>query len=152
MKKIIPLLLSGLSFTIFAMGQLETDTLFYDKEWKGVENKAFATYFRVIPRSIDSNFRKQFRDYYITGELQSEDGYISIDKYDDSKSIFDGEWMNYYKSGKIEQKGKYIKGKQEGEYTNIREMVFYSFTQILEMISCMASTQNFLKMENYVNK
>ena len=61
--------------------------------------------------------KKHFRDYYITGELQSEGGYISIDKYDDSKSVFDGEWINYYKSGKIEQKGYRVKGIAEGEYT-----------------------------------
>lgn len=28
----------------------------------------------------------------------------------------DGEWTNYFKSGKIEQKGKRVNGKQEGEY------------------------------------
>ncbi len=104
-----------------AIGQSEIDTLYYDKDWKGVENKAFATYFRIIPTSTDSNFRKQFRDYYITGELQSEGGFITIDRYDDSKSIFDGQWTNYYKSGKVEQKGNRINGKQEGEYTKYKE-------------------------------
>jgi len=104
-----------------AIGQSEIDTLYYDKDWKGVENKAFATYFRIIPTSTDSNFRKQFRDYYITGELQSEGGFITIDRYDDSKSIFDGQWTHYYKSGKVEQKGNRINGKQEGEYTKYKE-------------------------------
>lgn len=121
MKKILTLLVVGLSATMPVMGQAEMDTLFYDKEWKGVENKAFATYYRVLSHSNDTNFRKQFRDYYITGELQSEGGYIIIDKYDDSKSVFDGEWVNYYKSGKIEQKGNRIRGKQEGEHTIYKE-------------------------------
>lgn len=107
--------------TIPTVAQNQIDTLYYDKDWKGVENKAFATYFRIIPTSADNNFRKQFRDYYITGELQSEGGFITIDKYDDSKSVFDGEWVNYYKSGKVEQKGNHIRGKQEGEYTKYKE-------------------------------
>ena len=121
MKKALTLLFIGVSMAIPAIGQSEIDTLYYDKDWKGVENKAFATYFRIIPTSTDSNFRKQFRDYYITGELQSEGGFITIDRYDDSKSIFDGQWTNYYKSGKVEQKGNRINGKQEGEYTKYKE-------------------------------
>ena len=89
MKKALTLLFIGVSMAIPAIGQSEIDTLYYDKDWKGVENKAFATYFRIIPTSTDSNFRKQFRDYYITGELQSEGGFITIDRYDDSKSFMD---------------------------------------------------------------
>lgn len=119
-KKLIALTL-GLSVAIPSIGQIKTDTLYYDKDWKGVESKIFATYFRVMAISDDNKFRKQFRDYYITGELQSEGRYVTIDKYDDSKSIFDGEWINYYKSGKIEQKGFRTRGKQEGEYIRYKE-------------------------------
>lgn len=93
------------------------DTLYYDKEWKVVSNKAFASFYRVLDLSDKSTSKKHYRDYYITGELQSEGGYISIDKADDNKSIFDGEWINYYKSGKIEQKGFRVKGIEQGEYT-----------------------------------
>lgn len=103
----------------FAVAQV--DTLYYDKDWKGVENKSFATYYRVIPTSKDTNYRKPLRDYYISGELQSEGYFISIDKYDDSKSVFDGEFINYYKNGKIEQKGLRDKGMQQGEYVRYRE-------------------------------
>lgn len=84
------------------IGQTEVDTLYYDKEWKVVGNKVFAEYYRVYPVIDDSVSRKPFRDYYITGELQSEGGFITIDRYDDSKSVFDGDWTSYYKSGKIE--------------------------------------------------
>ncbi|MCS2422553.1 hypothetical protein NXW31_15075 [Bacteroides fragilis] len=121
MRKILTALTLGLSVALPSMGQVKTDTLYYDKNWKGVESKHFATYFRVIANSENSSFQKRFRDFYITGELQSEGGYISIDKYDDSQSIFDGEWINYYKSGKVEQKGYRIKGKQEGEYIRYKE-------------------------------
>ena len=101
--------------------QTKTDTLYYDKNWKGVDSKTFASYYRVISVNSDSNFGKRFRDYYITGELQSEGGYKSIDKYDDSKSIFDGEWANYFKSGKIEQKGYRTNGVEVGDYTRYYE-------------------------------
>ena len=103
------------------IGQVKLDTLYYDKDWKGVENKVFASYFRVLSSSEDSSYRKPLRDYYITGELQSESGYITIDKYDDSNSVFDGEWISYYKSGQIEEKGTRIRGKQEGEYVRYNE-------------------------------
>lgn len=103
-----------------AIGQTTLDTLYYDINWKGCE-KIFATYYRIYTFSTDNNLKKKFRDYYITGELQSEGEYVSIDKYDDSKSVFDGEYINYYKSGKIEQKGNLINGKQEREYIKYKE-------------------------------
>jgi len=113
--------LFGLFVAIPVVGQIKTDTLYYDKDWKGVESKAFASFYRVVPKSADDGFRKQFRDYYITGELQSEGGYVSIDKYDDSKSVFDGEYVTYFKSGKIEQKGTRVNGVEEGEYVKYDE-------------------------------
>lgn len=93
------------------------DTLYYDKEWKGVSNKAFASFYRVLDLSDKSTVKKHFRDYYITGELQSEGGYISIDPADDKNSFFDGEWIKYYKSGNVEQKGFRVNGIEQGEYT-----------------------------------
>lgn len=104
-----------------AIGQTEVDTLYYDKEWKVVGNKVFAEYYRIFPETNDSVSRKPYRDYYITGELQSEGGFITIDRYDDSKSVFDGESTLYYKSGKIEQKLYWNRGKQEGEYIRYAE-------------------------------
>lgn len=120
MKKFFIAILSCFYTANVVIGQTTLDTLYYDKDWKGCE-KTFATYYRVYALSADNNLKKKFRDYYITGELQSEGEYISIDKYDDSKSVFDGEFINYYKSGKIEQKGNLINGKQEGEYIKYKE-------------------------------
>ena len=96
---------------------VKLDTIYYDKDWKGVSSAAFASFYRIYDANDKSELKKHFRDYYITGELQSEGGYISIDKYDDSKSVFDGEWTNYFKSGKVEQKGYRNRGIEEGEYT-----------------------------------
>lgn len=120
MKKFLWIILSCFCTINTVMGQTKVDTLYYDKNWKGCE-KTFATYYRIYSQPNDNNLKKRFRDYYITGELQSEGEYISIDKYDDSKSVFDGELTSYYKSGKTEQKGTRINGKQEGEYIKYKE-------------------------------
>ncbi len=117
MKRIFVLLTLCLSIAFPSVAQMKIDTLYYDKDWKGVESKAFATYYRIIATSGDSNFGKKFRDYYITGELQAEGSYVTIDRYDDSKSVFDGECVNYSKDGKITEKRTLVDGMLSGEYT-----------------------------------
>ena len=121
MRKFFCVLFLGLSAVSLSPAQVKTDTLYYDKNWKGVESGVFATYYRVIACPDSTQTRRQFRDYYMTGELQAEGGYIRIDRDDDSRSVFDGEWTKYYKSGKVEQKGTRVNGKQEGEYVQYDE-------------------------------
>ena len=77
------------------------DTLYYDNNWKGVESKQFASFVRYASYAEDSNYKNRFRDYYITGELQAEGEFISIDKYDDKNSVF-GFQKSYYKNGNVE--------------------------------------------------
>lgn len=108
-------------FLVNLYAQDATDTLFYDQDWKGVNSKAFASFYRVIPKTSDTNYRKPMRDYYITGELQAEGYYLSIDKYDDRKSIFDGAFTNYFKNGNVEIKGTRSNGKLQGEWIKYRE-------------------------------
>lgn len=120
MRRLISLIW-GLLITLSTTGQVKIDTMYYDKNWKGVEDKIFASYLRVITCPKDDNCSKKYRDYYITGELQSEGGYITIDRNDDAKSIFNGECINYYKSGKIEIKRTFVVGKPDGEYTQYKE-------------------------------
>ncbi len=120
MKKIILFVLLIVLNINFCIGQ-EIDTLYYDKDWKVVKNAFFASYYRIFEVSNNSKARKQFRDYYITGELQAEGGFISIDAYDDSKSVFDGELINYYRNGQIESKRFVEEGKEQGEYISYYE-------------------------------
>ena len=120
MKKNLFIILAFIPFVSFAQ-KVELDTLFYDKEWKGVESPQFASFYRIYNPDTTSSFRKIYRDFYITGELQSEGSYISINKFDDSKSIFDGEYVCYFKSGAIEQKGYKINGIEQGEYIRYYE-------------------------------
>ena len=80
------------------------DTLYYDKNWKGVESAFDAEYLRIISIPNDAKMPKSFKDFYSSGELQSKGYFISIDKYDDSNSVFDGEVESYYKSGSLKSK------------------------------------------------
>lgn len=100
---------------------IEPTILYYDSNWKGVPNETFASYYRILSENADSNFRNRYRDYYITGELQGEGEYVSIDKYDDTNSIFSGEHVSYFKSGKIETKGYFDNGIPVGEYKSYYE-------------------------------
>lgn len=101
--------------TLSAFAQTEKlDTIYYDKDWKGC-SKTFATFYRVMTIPTEANPRKQLRDYFITGELQGESNYISVDRLDDSKTIFDGEVQSYYKSGKIHQQSKWENSHRVGD-------------------------------------
>nr|WP_321374130.1 hypothetical protein [uncultured Bacteroides sp.] len=114
MKKIIFII--GLIFNLSNVCNAQkVDTIYYDKDWKGVESKSFAAYVRVASYAKDSHYVNRYMDYYSTGELQSEGCFISIDKYDDSKSIFDGNCKTYYMNKKIKEDLIYKDGKQNGD-------------------------------------
>lgn len=97
------------------------DTLYYDRQWYGVEMPAFATYYRIIPAYTSEGFRKPFRDYYIAGGVYREGYYASIDKFDDSKSVMEGEVISYYKSGKTQRVVNYANGAPEGDFVEYFE-------------------------------
>ena len=46
------------------------DTIYYNKNWKVTSNKAFANYYRLALYPADSSAVKEFRTYYMSGELQ----------------------------------------------------------------------------------
>lgn len=105
MKKLITLVFVLSSFLSYAQTE-KLDTIYYDKDWHGC-TKTFATYYRIITIPTQANSVKRMRDYFITGELQGESNYISVDRNDDSNTIFDGDVISYYKNGKIGQKMKW---------------------------------------------
>ena len=118
MKKIMFIGIALLTFANYTYSQtVKLDTIYFDKNWVRISIPEFATFYRVYDANDISENRKLLRDYYITGELQKEGGYISMDKLDDKNTVFDGEYITYYKSGKIEQKGYLNRGVKEGEYT-----------------------------------
>ncbi len=105
--------------SIFA--QERVDTIYYDKDWKGVSNRTFADFYRIAIYPENEYYKKRFRDYFISGELQAQGGFISIDKFDDSKSVFDGETITYFKNGKVHYKNHYSNGKRNGEHSEYSE-------------------------------
>ncbi len=96
----------------------KVDTLYYDENWKGVQNVEFAAYRRVLSYSQDANYANKYKDYYISGELQGEGDFYSIDKYDDKNSVF-GKSKTYYKNGKLSGETTVVNG--SGDQTSYYE-------------------------------
>ncbi|MCD8289428.1 MAG: hypothetical protein LUC26_05905 [Prevotella sp.] len=120
MKKLFFTLL--VVFTVLPVfGQMKLDTLYYDKNWKIISTPAFASYYRVMEKTTDTTHAKPYRGYYISGASQAEGEYISFDKNDDTKSVYDGDYELFYKSGKTSEKGSWANGKREGEFTTYNE-------------------------------
>lgn len=116
---LLTLLLAGTVVSAYAQGKI--DTLYYSKDWKHAPNKAFASFYRLAYYPTDSLAVKQYRDYYISGELQSIGSFICIDAIDDANSIFDGECINYFKNGKQEYVRHYKNGMLNGEFCRYEE-------------------------------
>ena len=106
------------------------DTIYYNKNWKVTPNKAFATYYRLALYPADTTSPKEFRTYYMSGELQGEGSFAVIDNKDDAKSEFIGAVTTYFKNGKVETQKSYQSGLLTGEYTsyfnngNVKEHFF----------------------------
>ena len=94
------------------------DTIYYDKNGKGVKINTFATYYRLIPHSEDSCFDnpKPFKDFYLSGELKMEGMYLFVNRQHDSASIFEGKMESYYKTGNEESIVHWANGKLNGEF------------------------------------
>ena len=59
------LIISLIFVTASSFAQVASmDTLYYDKDWKGVSSPHFATFYRVIEKNPTEGYRKMFRDYY----------------------------------------------------------------------------------------
>ena len=117
MKKLLllTLLLFGIIKGVSAQGRI--DTLYYTNDWKQAPDKAFASFYRVAYYPADSLAIKQYRDYYVSGELQSMGKFVRIDATDDANTIFDGECVNYFKNGKPSEIRNYKNGDLNGLYS-----------------------------------
>jgi clan AA aspartic protease (TIGR02281 family) len=93
----------------------QQSALYYDENWKGLPSASGASYYRIAYIASNSNYKSYFIDYYITGEIQSEGSFTRIDLHDDANSLYHGEVLWYYKSGKLAGKTKFVNGKREGE-------------------------------------
>ena len=93
------------------IGQRVTE--YFDENWNRCEAKN-ASYYRLITYSAPNKPKGVVKDYYITGELQSEQYPIFIDYDDDSRSFLEGAQIFYHKNGKIERKQQYFNNKLNG--------------------------------------
>lgn len=97
--------------------QDRVDTIYYNKNWKVITNKAFASYYRYALYPANPAMAKEFKTYYIDGALQSEGSFLELDKSDDANSKFTDTYISYYKDGNVEEKKTYVDGKLNGEYS-----------------------------------
>lgn len=87
-----------------AVPQDRVDTIYYNKNWKVITNKAFASYYRYALYPANPAMSKEFKTYYIDGALQSEGSFLELDKNDDANSKFTDTYISYYKDGNVEEK------------------------------------------------
>lgn len=119
--EVLPTIVVPDSFISKAHHTKDIDTLYYDIQWKGVPEKILADYYRIIVFPKDSSYPCQFRDFYSSGEMQGRGSFVGIDRYDDSKSLFDGEVISYFKNGKEQKRAHFKDGYPEGEFTEFDE-------------------------------
>lgn len=93
------------------IGQRVTE--YFDENWNRCEAKN-ASYYRLITYLSAHTPKGVVKDYYITGELQSEQYPVYIDYEDDSHSFLEGEQTFYHKNGQIERKQQYYNNRLNG--------------------------------------
>ena len=101
--------------------QNRIDSIYYNRSGKSAANPVFAEYLRIALYPADSTARKEYKDFYLTGELRSEGYFLRIDSLDDSRTLFDGENNSYYKNGRIFEKKHYANGLLNGSYQQYDE-------------------------------
>ncbi len=112
------------------IGQRVTE--YFDENWERCEAKD-ASFYRLITYSSPNIPVGIVKDYYITGELQSEQHPVYIDYEDDSRSFLEGEQIFYHKNGNIEIKQQYYNNQLNGpsiSYYNdgrIESEIYYTY-------------------------
>lgn len=87
----------------------QKDTIFYDAQWKVINSKDSASFYRPPIKKVGDLFHIQ--DYHISGQVQM-DGY----SISDVKDIWTGKVSWYYKDGSLQQEANYSDGYLEGEF------------------------------------
>ena len=74
---------------------------YFDENWNRCDPKQ-AAYYRLVTYASPNKPNGVVKDYYITGELQSEQTPIFIDYDDEGKTFLEGTQKFYHKNGKVE--------------------------------------------------
>ncbi len=94
----------------------EVVTEYFDEKWKRCEPKN-ASFYRRVTYESENKPKGSVKDYFITGQLQSEVTFIFLDYDDEGKNFLEGEATWYYKNGKIQEKRYYMNNKINGKNT-----------------------------------
>ena len=89
-------------------------TEYFDEKWNRCKQQD-ASYFRLVTYEADNKPKGVIKDYFITGQLQSEFTAVYLDYDDEGKNFHEGEATWYFKNGKIEQKRYYYNNKINGK-------------------------------------
>lgn len=88
-------------------------TEYFDENWNRCQASQ-AAYYRLITYQAPNRPLGIVKDYYITGEIQSEQYPVFIDYDDDSHSFLEGEQVFYHKNGSVERKQQYYNNRLNG--------------------------------------
>jgi S1-C subfamily serine protease/antitoxin component YwqK of YwqJK toxin-antitoxin module len=91
-------------------------TEYFDDKWNRCKQKD-ASFYRLVTYESDNKPKGIVKDYYISGQLQSEFTAIYLDYDDEGKNFHEGEATWYFQNGKIEQKRYYYNNKINGKNT-----------------------------------
>jgi S1-C subfamily serine protease/antitoxin component YwqK of YwqJK toxin-antitoxin module len=91
-------------------------TEYFDDKWNRTKQKD-ASYYRLVTYESDNKPKGIVKDFYISGQLQSEFTAVYLDYDDEGKNFHEGEATWYFKNGKIEQKKYYYNNKVNGKNT-----------------------------------
>ena len=86
---------------------------YFDESWNRCEPKQ-ASYYRLITYLAPNKPKGVVKDYYISGELQSEQYPIFIDYDDERKTFLEGTQTFYHKNGKVEGTRHYYNNQPNG--------------------------------------
>ena len=91
-------------------------TEYFDENWNRCKQKD-ASYYRLVTYESDNKPQGVVKDFYISGQLQSEFTAVYLDYDDEGKNFHEGEATWYFKNGKIEQKRYYYNNQINGKNT-----------------------------------
>ena len=90
---------------------------YFDEKWNRCDPKQ-AAYYRLVTYSAPNTPKGVVKDYYITGELQSEQTPIFIDYDDEGKTFLEGKQTFYHKNGKMSNVKYYYNNLPNGQETS----------------------------------
>jgi antitoxin component YwqK of YwqJK toxin-antitoxin module len=107
MKKLKYLLILSVMYNL-AYSQ-DTIVTYYNQDWKKIDNKDYASFFRKSFKDSASTWAAQ--NYYISGKIQMKGTFRT--KYDNREI---GLFVYYYENGQVSAKGEFIKGLKTGKW------------------------------------